>query len=338
MAFLLLAGLTACNWSDEDLLFPRRIPGDAVHLRVPGADYYESLTGQALQGLNACDRGDAKDIISCQARAVAGMLNTVTFQLIGLVNKVMEARPSKTRAGVRVWGPWYDDAEDRTIRFELRRDANVGEGGFRYCAHLARGRKQGPFVDRNVACGRDADGFVEVFSGTFSLEDARGNDVERSLGTMDLNLSKQQREGLNDRLRPLQKGHFVFTYDTTGGQQTIGIDLSEVVDDDTGLPASARYTYHRDAAGAGLMTLSLEMVGRLSQVDLLARWNAVGALRVDAHGQDGVTVDVRGWECSDVDGEFVGRHYQWDASRDLPVGNPSEAQCATDLPPTPPGW
>jgi hypothetical protein len=336
LAALVLGGC----WSDEDLLFPRKLDAETVRLRVPGVEFLETR-GALTQGLNDVCQGAGRDTISCHTLTVAGFFNTITFKLIEVVNNVMDMRPSKRRTGLRVWGPYYQAEEDRTVRFELRRDSDVGEGGYRYCLHFARGNHSGFNADRDVACGTDASDFVEIFGGTFVPEDpTRPDDVGVSVGTMDLNLTKQREAGLNDRLNPLGHGRFQFTYDTTQQQQTITIGITNVTDDATGLPASAQYTYHRTAAQDGLLSLELHNVDRLDELALLARWDTAGATRVDARGTNFLPVQVtyRGWECTNADLTIVTRQYEWAPERTLPTTGANEALCPTGIPPKPDGW
>jgi hypothetical protein len=337
-AVVLLAVASSGCWSNEDLLFPSNLDAETVHLKIPGVEFLEDRGAALTQGLNDPCAVDP-NAITCLTRGVAGMFNTITFRLIAMVNWVMQQRPSKTRAGIRVWGPYYEAVKNRTVRFEMRRDDTVGAGGFLFCVHLQGGRHDGLLVDRNVTCGGDADGFVEVFSGNLVPGDpAHPHDLGVSRGVMDLNLSKQRAAGLADN--PTDQGRFKFTYDTSAGQKAIAINISDVVNNTTGLPSSAEYAYQRRAEGEGTMSLSLHRVDDLDQLDLLARWNTEGATRVDAKGTNfGTTTQTwRAWECSNSNLDFVTRHYEWDPARDLPAGAPSETLCPSALPEKPAGW
>lgn len=337
MLVVALAG-TACgfgNWSDEDFVFERARPSrELVQLRVPGVDgAADGLASALAQGLNdSCANGAQSEALVCQTRNLAKLFNGVTFALLDLVQAITRNEPTRRAQGLRVWGPWYDASANRTFRFEMRR---VDRADFRYCVHMAAGRKTGFRVDADVKCGRDVAGFVEVLGGTYQ-PDPEADDPRQALGTMDLNLNKQRDAGLNPFDRPREDGRFIFDYDTTGGQQTIRITVKDVTNQDTGLPSNAEYTYHRTASGSGRMDLALVNTDiRLSSLELHARWNDEGAARVDgvgvADGPFGRTYS--GWECTNAALTILARHLDWAPELDLPRGNPDEGLCPLGLPP-----
>lgn len=325
------------NWSNEDFLFANAIPNRTLlALRLPGAeDVGNTVVSGLNQGLNdACALAAEQDAITCTARGVAQLFNRITFGLLGAVEHISRQQPSKRRVGIRVWGPWFDSGANRTLRFEMRRDRSVGAGGFRYCLHLAAGKRTGLFVDNAVACGKDAAGFVEVFSGTFLPDEENEATGPRvGVGTIRLDLTKQRNAGLADPTNLRSDGVFEFDYDTTGGQQTIGIVLTQVANQDTGLPSDARYTYHRTAEGAGLMKLLVVQVSaELASLALDARWNSDGASRVDATGVGPQSpTEYHAFECTNAQWEIVTRHYDWAPQRELPTGGADVGLCPIGL-------
>jgi hypothetical protein len=316
------------NWSDEDLVFMQVLPRrDAVHLRVPGEDLVRDAVAQGLsaveQGLNGACQGGA-GTLTCHTRQVAAHLNRLTFLLIDIVSAVTSRQPTQRREGVRVWGPFFVKEDGLTHRFEVRRDDAVGPGGFSYCLHSARADRSLPLADRGVACGTDASGFLEVFSGSFMPDPETGR-VHTGVGEMRLDLEKQRAHGLTAD-RSVQ-GVFDFVYDNRDGRQVIGITLDRVTDGASGLPTRATYAYHREADGSGSLHLKLMLqVGcdalecadsPLETLDIRARWTRGGAgrLEVVASGGD-LARSYAGWECSTEALEVVARHYDWDPSQD----------------------
>ncbi|MEW5849692.1 MAG: hypothetical protein AB2A00_12820 [Myxococcota bacterium] len=315
------------NWSNDDILFKLAAPDrNTLRLRVPGAEVFEEQAANSTaQGLgNPCE-GDEADNITCGIRQIAGFFNAFTFGLLGVVDNITSNDPTKREQGLRVWGPHFVQDKNFTARFEMRREEATG--GFSYCLHVAGGNRTGPFADRDVRCGRDASGFIEIFTGDFVPEEGAEPQARKGVGHMVLNLNTQRRTGTADD--PKAQGKFIFDYDTTGGATVIAITVEDFNDEDTGLPARATYSYRRTDAGDGEIHLRLLKQLRCGEffgcngsdretLDLGARWTAEGASRVDAVGSGGdLDREYRGWECAQSDLRIVARHYDWEPDKDL---------------------
>ena len=325
---LVVLGAGCGNWSDEDLVFMQVRPDrEAVHLRVPGEDRVRAALEQGLssvqQGLNnPCDGADAT--LTCSTRQVAAHLNRLTFFLLEIVSSVTSHQPTQRKQGARVWGPFFVKEDGLSHRFEMRRDDGVGPGGFSYCLHSAKADKSLPFSDRGVACGKDASGFSEVFTGTF-LPDPETGKVRTGMGEMRLDLEKQRESGLT-RDRSVQ-GVYEFLFDNRDGRQVIGITIDKVTDAQSGLPSRATYSYHRDEDGAGELNLTLMIQAgcegmvcvdsSLETMAIHAQWTASGAARLDVVASGGdLQRSYAGWECSAEDLNVVAKHYDWDPAQD----------------------
>lgn len=288
--FLLLSAaamLAGCgNLSQEDLLFLGAIPAkEALEVRPAGA---VSEADSANSDSQAMEVQCAHELdVKCQARNIAVTLNTITFELLGIVDTVVEFPPSKRERGRRVWGPFFDFAGGgNTTRFEMVR--TNGGTTVEFCLHAVRGRIDDKDAE-DVTCDTDVDddsGLQMLLSGELSPGAVDGARARFGRGFMVL------QTGRVPDLAPFGRTMEI-TFDNT--EDRTDIDILVVGQRPLDVLAERpplNFSFEREADGSG--TFGFQMFANIhkpeegrpliERLNLVAEWNAdeagVGRARV----------------------------------------------------------
>lgn len=308
--------------SQEDLLFRAALPSKSeLELRPAGAPSQADDAGRRgpTQGLEC----DDDENLRCKSLQVAETLNGVTFDILDLVDAITAQRPSQRSRGRRVWGPYFDEANDNTGRFEMvRRDDGVT---YDFCLHLVPGRLRNEDA-RDLSCDVDVDedtGLTMVLSGFFTPGDLAGARARSGQGEVALELG---------RLPQVDRGirRLVVAFDNDEGRTHINLTLFGArIPGTTTERSPVEYEFTREADGSGTFFFDVfaniaKDSPRLEQLLIAAQWNADQAGRADASisgGDAGNGLEVT--HCWDAEGAEV---Y---AARSAPPGSRGDVeQCA----------
>jgi hypothetical protein len=243
-----VAMTTACgNYDPETRLFRELAPRiEDVALEAPGASTFAAEDGGSA---NTETQGMAvvcnEDRLRCHAQNIATLFNGISFGLLWMVDLIIQFPPSSREPGKRVWGPHYQQREDRTIRFEMVREA---DDSFSYCLHAGFGDlSKSDFTGISCADVEHAAGVVRLLSGNVTPGDAEGAAVRSGAGTLVF-------EPINVELldepadAPLT---FTVGYDNTDGHD-IRVDIDSQVEETCNpILETDTYRYTRDLDGAG---------------------------------------------------------------------------------------
>jgi hypothetical protein len=278
--------LAGCgNLSQEDLLFLGAIPAkEALEVRPAGADSdVDDAAGTTTQAMEVQCAHEFD--VKCHARNIAATLNTITFSLLGLVDKVVEFPPSKRAPGRRVWGPFFDFAGGgNTTRFEMVRVD--GGRAYRFCLHAVVGRIDDKDAD-DVTCDTDVDedsGLTLLLDGTLTPGTIDGARARTGAGTMTL------QTGRVPDLAPFGRTMEI-NFANTDGQTDIDITVEGQPElFGVGEREPLKYTFFRDDDGSGDFGFVLftninkpeENLPRIERLDMVAKWltNEAGVGRV----------------------------------------------------------
>jgi hypothetical protein len=288
--------LSACgNYDPETRLFRQIAPKpEQVQLDPPGA----AIQGEAgdpnatEQALEICGERNLR----CQAQNIADGLNGLTFNLLTVVDTVLQFPPTTREPGRRVWGPHFDRRGQNTFRFEMLRlgDGEAGsvEGEFVYCAHITPGDVTGADTS-DISCADEehASGLVRVISGTLIPGEELGEAARAGAGVLAF-------EGMNlARIDPNTElpATFAIAYDNTEDRTQISIQIEEVALDENQPffgPAFYAYTRETDESGTFAFATRAQFVSsgpfepiitsELEEFYISSQWQSDLAGRADA--------------------------------------------------------
>lgn len=320
------------NFSNEDIVFMAAMPkpGD-VALKVPGQPTNQSEQGLAeqTQSLVAC----SEDNLLCLAGQVSTAINTGVYELLAMVDNIVQNRaPTKRARGLRLWGPVYVASANLSVRFEMRKYSYQSSEVFEYCLHALRGPIDQQKAD-DVTCDSASDdsGLVRILHGSFTPGALDGTAASgRGSLVFDLNSCRDA-----SVCQPADQGKLTVDYDNTQDQESIEVhirDIEPVASVAALLPPEADYCYKRQPSGAGFFKFSVnaDFVPGLfhdpEHLEISAQWDAAEAGRADAAISAG-----------DLGSDQVNATYCWDAAlqtsfyQDSADQNPtvgSASQCA----------
>lgn len=303
------AVLVGCgNLSQEDLVFLGAIPAkEALEVRPAGAvsEADSDNTATRAMEVQCAHEFDVK----CQARNIAFTLNTITFELLGLVDKVVEFPPSKRERGRRVWGPFFDFAGGgNTARFEMVRIN--GGASVRFCLHVVSGRIDDRDAE-DITCDVDVDddsGLSKFLDGTLTPGAIDGARARTGEGNMTLHTG---------RIPDVAQFGRTMTIDfaNTGGRTDIDITVEgqrEIAAVGERPPLS--YSFFRADDGSGDFSFVMfaninkpeENAPRIERLDMVASWNTdeagVGRVRVsEGDLGDEVFIADQCWDDTDTE-------------------------------------
>lgn len=304
LSALLAPLLGACgNYAPDDVLFRAAVPKAIdVALQPPGAEVDEeggAGAGQIQQALSSCDEAPLR----CQAQQTATELNGLTGGLLGILDGIINLPPTRRQQNRRVWGPMHIDETAQgganfTLRFELERLPAGSEHPFRYCLHVVAGQPQLPLFDPiNCDIERAESGLTRVIFGELSPGDEQGATAASGAGHMvfDGNLLGQAA----DQNKPDLPARLDIRYDNFGESQAIDLDITDVVDENSGQFTAAAYHFLRLGTGEGDFSFKVKgdvnpeataLFGEpvLETFEITAQWAAskAGSARAAVYGGD----------------------------------------------------
>jgi hypothetical protein len=322
--------------SQEDLLFRAGVPTkQALAVTPPGteAEVEDALVGNSASSTEQALEEACDDELLCRTRNIARGFNSLTFGLLDIVDTIAQFPATRREVGRRVWGPYFDDGQGLSFRFEMTR----ADDGFDFCLHAVRGRMEASDATNVLTCadGLDIDDvdsgeLAQVLSGSFAPSSIAGDAARRGQGTMHLEAGRMAR--FNREARFANVADFVF--DNTDGTN-IAIDLLGTTVN--GEDRNSAYAFVRSAEGDGHLVFDTfaELVDpqppsfatqTAEHVRIDAVWNADRAGAITGLVNEGnATRDYTINECWNADLDIV---YDKDI---FDVESGVEAQCA--LPP-----
>lgn len=282
----LVAGpaLVGCgNLSEDDLFFfagvPRKQQLEMLPAGEPSVLEADGTTEQALE--TPCEEGNLR----CHARDVARMLNGGSFLVLDLIDEVLKHPPTRRERNRRVWGPIFDDVEQRTFRVEMVRVQDPGSelGTFRFCVHGAAGRVRERLTDQ-VSCEVDVDedtGLTVLISGQFTPGDLEGARARSGVGSLVLELARiEPLKGVGRRL--------LVDFDNDDSRTELHVTVNGTLLQGTTIERdSVDYHFAREADGSGRLSfdtfadLAPEQPG-VENLVIGAAWTGAQAGRAEA--------------------------------------------------------
>jgi hypothetical protein len=338
-------GLVACgNYDPEARLIRRAMTRiDDVAVEPPGTDRQEILDETQPEGGNTvqqaiedpfCRPGEVDNRLPrCHARNIAVVLNTLTFFLVGVVDRLLQEPPTHRPEGRRVWGPIF--LGGNSIRLDVERNP---DDTFSYCLHLVD-----RFVPRNSRAARDitcADlvdettGLTLVLTGDVEpAEDADGT-LRSGAGTLVLDGA-----ALASVSRSQMQGTFTIRYDniTREGTRAIDIDIDDIPLEQEPFETGAQYRFRLNDDLSGTFQFSLladaEFVPNgspavLERFDITSQWQSDFAGRADSRVSGGDLGNVEAFQAQCWGDDLRTTFYE-DLSREL--GDPADCVFAEPL-------
>jgi hypothetical protein len=311
---LLVGGLTGCgNYAPEDQVFLSALPRLAdVAFQPPGAELEEgeggtAQPGQVQQALSTCDEAPLR----CQTQETARTFNGLTAGLLQIVDGVLVLTNFKRYKDRRVWGPFHipdtqqpsDLSKGLTVRFELER-MTVGpdvEHPYRWCLHVATGKRDQWRLDDPLSCDVEVDPERELTKVLYgALTPGENTNALAGTGAGQLTLDGNLLATLAPDDESIPRARFDITYDHFGGSDLIDLNISEVVDESSGLFTSGAYHFSRleDGSGDFYFTVKVNVNGNgpdlfepeveLETFEILSQWNGEreGSARAAIYGGD----------------------------------------------------